>query len=82
MANISLRKYKELGLKEGFIACSKNLSDTGFLKIDYITDDWWIKTTDNRSYSCAPSERVYFLCPECHGDGRALCTTCKGKLVI
>jgi hypothetical protein len=60
MKRITLKQYKEKKLSDGFIRCSKNLSDSGFLKIDYITDDWWIKTTDERSYSCTPSEMVYF----------------------
>ena len=60
MRKITLKEYKENKLNHGFVACSKNLSDTGYLKIDYVTDDWWIKTTDNRSYSCTPGEQVYF----------------------
>ena len=82
MQTITLKEYRERHLSDGYIACSKNLSDNGFLKIDYVTSDWWIKTTDDRSYSCTPSERVYFTCPECKGDGRALCITCKGKMII
>jgi hypothetical protein len=60
MKTLTLKQFVERKLTNGFIACSKNISDSGYLKIDFVMNDWWIRATDGRSYSCCPSELVYF----------------------
>ena len=60
MKTTDLKTYLEQGMSGGFIACSKNISDSGYIKIRYVMADWWIKAENEMSYSCCPSEKVYF----------------------
>lgn len=61
MKIITLKEYVEQKLTNGYISCSRNISDTGLLKINYVMADWWIKATNGNSYSCCPSETVFIF---------------------
>jgi hypothetical protein len=59
MKTITLKEYVERKLSDGLLGCSKNISESGYIKIEYVMSDWWVKAANGMSYCCCPTEPVY-----------------------